>query len=105
VPDFAIGRVRPGSRVSLLVDGRFSPRSAAVADLQPVAGELPPAVESIKEIKGGACLEYYTVEAVMANDGSLRSGMTGTARIVVRRASLARMTVRAIEDFVERKVW
>lgn len=105
VPDFAVGRVRPGAPVSLLVDGTFRPRSTAVAHLEPVAGELPPAVESIKEIKGGARLEYYTVEAVIANDGSLRAGMTGTARIVVRRTSLAARLARGVRDFVRRKVW
>ena len=105
VPDFAIGRVRPGAAVSLLVDGTFRSREATVTALQPVAGELPPAVESIKEIKGGAQLEYYAVQAVMANDGSLRPGMTGTARIVVRRTSLAGRVARELRDFVERKVW
>ncbi|HZZ37826.1 MAG TPA: HlyD family efflux transporter periplasmic adaptor subunit [Acidobacteriaceae bacterium] len=105
VPDYAIGRVRPTAPVSLLVDGCFRSLSATVADLQPVAGELPPAVESVKEIKGGARLEYYSAEALLANDGSLHAGMTGTARIVVRRASLAGNIARQVRDFVERKVW
>ncbi|HEY1808974.1 MAG TPA: HlyD family efflux transporter periplasmic adaptor subunit [Acidobacteriaceae bacterium] len=105
VPDYAIGRVRPGAAVSLLVDGSFGARAARVAGLQPVAGQLPPAVESIKEIKGGAQLEYYAAEAVLPNDGSLHAGMTGTARIVVRRTSLAGSIVRTLRDFVQRKVW
>jgi putative peptide zinc metalloprotease protein len=105
VPDYAVGRVRAGAPVSLLLDGSFRSRSATVADLQPVAGELPPAVESIREIKAGARLEYYVAEAVMANDGSLHAGMTGTARIVVRRTSLAGSLARTVRDFVERKAW
>jgi putative peptide zinc metalloprotease protein len=105
VPDFAIGHVRAGAPVSLLVDGSFHPRSATVADLQPVAGDLPPAVESIKEIKGGARLDYYAVEAVIANDGSLHAGVTGTARIAVRRTSLAGSVAREVRDFVQRKLW
>jgi putative peptide zinc metalloprotease protein len=105
VPDYAIGRVRSGAPVSLLVDGSFRSHSATVADLQPIAGDLPPAVESIKEIKGGARLEYYSAETLLANDGSLHAGMTGTARIVVRRASLAGNIGREVRDFVERKVW
>ena len=105
VPDFAIGRIHPGAPVSLLVDGSFRSRPSTVADLEPIAGDLPPAVESIKEIKGGTKLEYYTAEAVLANLGSLHSGMTGTARIVVRRASLAWLAGRAVRDFAVRKVW
>jgi len=105
VPEYAVGRVHPGEPVRLLTDGTFRPRTAAVAAIQPAPGELPPAVDSIREIKGGANLEYYIVETILPNDGSLRSGMTGTARIVVRRASAAQMTARVLRDFVDRKVW
>jgi putative peptide zinc metalloprotease protein len=105
VPEFAVGRVHAGQSAGLLVDGSFGPRSASVASVQTVPVELPPAVESIQQIKGGANLEYYVADAVMANDGSLQSGMTGTAKIVVRRASLAGMAAREIREFVDRKVW
>ncbi len=105
IPEYAVGRVRAGARVRLLADGSFVARTGDVAGIQPAAGELPPAVESIKEIKGGAKLEYYIADAIVPNDGSLRSGMTGTAKIVVRRASLAQMTAKVLQDFVDRKVW
>lgn len=105
VPDFAIGRVRRGAPTSLLVDGSFRPRPATIVDLQPVAGSLPPAVESLREVKGGAQLEYYTAEAILPNDGSLHAGMTGTACIVVRRTSLAGSVARTLRDFARRKVW
>lgn len=105
VPEFAVGRVHPGVHVALLVDGAFAARRSHVAAIEPSPGELPPAVESIRQIKGGANLEYYAADAAIGNDGSLRSGMTGTARIAVRRASLAEIAARSIQDFVERKVW
>jgi multidrug resistance efflux pump len=105
IPEYAVGRVRAGARVRLLADGSFAARTGDVAGIQPAAGDLPPAVESIKEIKGGAKLEYYIADAIIANDGSLQSGMTGTAKIVVRRASLAQMTAKVLQDFVDRKVW
>lgn len=105
VPEFAVGRVHPDARVRLLVDGAFSARTSSVADIQPVPVDLPPAVESIKEIKGGAQLEYYVADALLPSDGSLRGGMTGTAKIVVRRASLVQMTARVLREFVDRKVW
>lgn len=105
VPEFAVGRVHPGARVRLLVDGAFAPRTSRVADIQPAPGDLPPAVESIQEIKGGEKPEYYVADAVVANDGSLAGDMTGTAKIVVQRASLAQMTAREIREFVDRKIW
>ncbi|HEX4067857.1 MAG TPA: HlyD family efflux transporter periplasmic adaptor subunit [Acidobacteriaceae bacterium] len=105
IPEYAVGRVHPGARVRLLADGAFAARTADVADIQPDAGDLPPAVESIREIKGSAKLEYYIADAIVPNDGSLHSGMTGTARIVVRRASLAQMMAKVMRDFVDRKLW
>jgi len=105
VPEFAVGRIYPGARARLLVDGAFAPRSALVTAIQPAAGPLPPALATLRQIRGGANLEYYTADAVLANDGFLSSGMTGTAKIVVRRSSLARMAVRALRDFADRKVW
>jgi len=49
--------------------------------------------------------EDYIADVLLENDGSLRAGMTGTARIVVRRTSLAGIAAREIRDFVDRKLW
>jgi putative peptide zinc metalloprotease protein len=105
VPAYAIGLVHLGARIGLLTDGTFRSRSSSVLSIQPVSSDLPPAVESIQQIKGGADLKYYVANAVLTNDGSLHDGMTGTAKIVVRRSSLAGMAAREIGDFVSRKVW
>jgi multidrug resistance efflux pump len=105
VPEFTVGRVRPGAPVSLLVDGTFAPRHARVAFVETAAGDVPPAVETIKQIQGGARLNDYIADVPVVNDGALRGGMTGTARIVVRRTSLAGIAAREVRDFVDRKVW
>jgi multidrug resistance efflux pump len=105
VPEFAVGHVRLGAHVSLLVDGSFAPRRSSVDQVEPVSGEIPAAVETIKQIQGGAKLTDYIAEVLVPNDGGLQPGMTGTAKIVVRRASLAGMTARELRDFADRKVW
>ncbi|HEX4038449.1 MAG TPA: efflux RND transporter periplasmic adaptor subunit [Acidobacteriaceae bacterium] len=105
VPEYEVGRVRAGARIRMLTDGTFRAQTGWVADLQAAPGELPPAVDNIKQIKGGAKLEYYIADAILKNDGSLRGGMTGTAKIAVRRESLAAITARTMREFVERKVW
>jgi putative peptide zinc metalloprotease protein len=105
VPEFAVGEVRLGARVSLLVDGSFEPRGSAVDQIAPVSGEIPAAVETIKQIQGGAKLTDYIADVLVPNDGGLQPGMTGTAKIVVRRASIAGMTARELRDFVDRKIW
>lgn len=105
VPEYAVGQVHAGANVRLLVDGSFRSGDAVVNNIEPAERDLPPAVESIQQIKGGANLEYYIADVVVPNDGSLHGGMTGTARITVRRESLALMMAREIRDFVQRKIW
>ncbi len=105
VPEYAVGRVHAEAKVSLLVDGTFVPRHSSVERVEPAVADVPAAVETIKEIRGGARLVDYVADVPVENDGSLRAGMTGTARIVVRRTSVAGIVARVLRDFVERKVW
>ena len=105
VPEFAVGHVQPRAHVSLLVDGTFVPRPSSVERIEMASGHVPAAVETIKKIQGGMSTEDYIAEILLENDGSLRAGMTGTARIVVRRTSLAGIAAREIRDFVDRKLW
>ena len=105
VHEFEVARIPRGGRVTLLVDGRFRPQAAFVEAIEPAPDELPAAVESIQQIKAGTQLIYYVADVVVPNDGSLYSGMTGTAKMVIRRESFAGLAWRAVSDFVDRKVW
>lgn len=105
VPEFAVGWVHAGETAHLLLDGNFRRYDAPVVKLEPAPGELPPAVEPSQQIKGATQLMYYTANVLLPNDGSLREGMTGTAKILVRRTNLAAMTLRAVREFAERKIW
>ena len=105
VHEFEAGRVLPGQDVSLLPDGAFASLRGAVENVQVAPNDLPPAVENIRQITGGARLQYYIADAVVPNSGFLRSGMTGTAKIVIRRTSLAGILVRELRDFIDRKLW
>jgi putative peptide zinc metalloprotease protein len=105
VPEYIIGRVHPGVRVSLLPDGSLRSRSASVDRLETAPRDIPPGVEVIKPIRGSAQLTDYLVEVRLANDGNLFYGMTGSAKIFLRRSSLAAIAGRALRDFFERKVW
>jgi hypothetical protein len=51
-------------------------------------------------------VEFYAVTALVPNtDGELRPGMSGTAKILTARRSLAALAAKTIGDFVARKVW
>ena len=59
-----------------------------------------------QDYKGLQEPRYYVAEILLPNDdGSLRDGMAGTAKIMVRRRSLGGFIWRGITDFLGRKVW
>jgi putative peptide zinc metalloprotease protein len=105
VPEYIIGRVRNGARVSLLADGALRPRIASVDAVEAAPHDVPPGVEDIKQIRGDARLTDYLVEVQLVNDGGLFYGMTGSAKIFIRHTSLAAIAARAVRDFFDRKVW
>ena len=105
VLEYTVTRVKLGAEVNLLIDGAFSPIHSRVDDVQPAPEDLAPALESVQKIKGDAELKYYVVDALIPNDGSLHDGMTGTAKVMVRRRSVAGILSREIREFLDRKIW
>jgi multidrug efflux pump subunit AcrA (membrane-fusion protein) len=105
VAEFAAPRVRTGAPIALLMDGRFKGMESRVEGMRLEPQEMAAAVETVTKIKGDGVLNYYIADATVANDGSLRDGMTGTAKILVRRRSLAGLIGQEARDFFERKIW
>src|ERR1700733_1471091 len=105
VLEFAVPRVHPGAAVRLLLDGGFLPLASRVESLQPTPNDVATAFGRSGKIKGEADLKYYDATASIPNNGSLHDGMTGTAKIAVRRQSLAGVLGRELQEFFERKVW
>jgi putative peptide zinc metalloprotease protein len=105
VVEYAVPRVHPGAAVSLLLDGGLLPLASRVESLQPAPDEIATAFGRSGKIKGEADLKYFVATASIPNDGSLHDGMTGTAKIAVRRQSIAGLLGRELQEFIERKVW
>jgi multidrug efflux pump subunit AcrA (membrane-fusion protein) len=105
VLEYTVPRVQLGAGVNLLIDGGFSPIHSRVDDVQPAPEDLALALESTQKVKGAADLKYYIADALIPNDGSLRDGMTGTAKIMVQRRSIAGILSREIREFLDRKIW
>jgi putative peptide zinc metalloprotease protein len=105
VPEFALPRVRPGARLHLMEEGRFLPITAWVEDVQPAPEPLDPALQGGEKIRGAGDVNYYVADSLIPNDGSLREGMIGTAKIAVRNRSIAGLLAREIREFLDRKLW
>ena len=78
IPEYGVRDVKAGSRVRLQMSSRLLPISATLASLGLV--NIP-------------------------NDGSLREGMTGTAKLLIGRRSLAEMIWRFVRDSFLRRFW
>ncbi|HYL96179.1 MAG TPA: hypothetical protein VET69_10270, partial [Terriglobales bacterium] len=56
--------------------------------------------------KGLVPPQFYRVTALIPNTShALKPGMTGTAKVLVVRRSMAGFAWESVRDFVQRKVW
>jgi putative peptide zinc metalloprotease protein len=108
VPEFQVHDIRPGDPVSLKLESSFRPVRAEVNSLAPASAELPPGLEEEpeKKYKGIAAPSYYVVAVSISNaDGKLRSGMSGEAKIEIRKRSIAGFAWKNARELLQRKIW
>jgi len=74
---------------------------SAVAPASSLAGGLL----TKDQLQGINPPRYYVGTVVLANDGQLNAGMTGSAKVLVARRSLLGFAYRFSRDLVWRKVW
>jgi len=106
VPDFEVRKVAPGAPVSLKLEAEFQPLPGLVASVSPTPLSLPAGLIEVEKYKGAAPPPFYVATVPVTNNrGTLRSGMTGDAKIEVQRRSLAWFLWENLRDFVQRKMW
>jgi len=105
IPAFAMRDIRLDSPVRLQVTGRFNLLNGRLSLVPPSAALAPAGLVPREQLQGINPPRYYAGIVLLANDGSLRDGMTGTAKIFVRKQSIAALIWRFTRDLLERKVW
>jgi multidrug efflux pump subunit AcrA (membrane-fusion protein) len=105
MPEFAMRDVRLRSPVRLQVKGRYDLLNGRLSSVSESAVLAPIGLVPREQLEGINPPHYYTGIVQLANDGSLRDGMIGTAKIFVRKESVATMTWRFTRDLFDRKVW
>lgn len=106
IPEFEMRDVRPAAAVSLRFDSQFGRRTASLGMTLPSATSIEEGLIHHQDYKGLEEPRYYVAEILLPNgDGSLRDGMAGTAKILVRRRSLGGFIWRGLQDFIGRKLW
>ena len=106
VSDSAMRDVRLGQSVNLRPDSLFSSLGGTVDEIAPASSEMESGLQAKEAYKGLAPPQYFVLTVVLPNAaGDLRYGMTGTAKVYVRRGSVVGLVWRLAGDFVRRKLW
>ena len=104
VPEFGMRDVRPGAPVRLHAETQFKPWSGTLASLAPApsSGEMSSSVQNLEGIRAA---KFYVGTVELQNQGDLREGMTGEAKILVGRRSAAGFLWSFSRDLIGRRLW
>ncbi len=106
LPEFRIQRVRSGAPVSLLLRSVFQPVRGRVNSIAPASSEVPRGLILEEKYKGIAQPAYYVATVLLSNPGGkMRFGMSGDAKVEVRRQSAVGFVWETIREFLQRKFW
>jgi putative peptide zinc metalloprotease protein len=105
IPEFGVRDVRLGMRVRLLLNSRFFPIRGALDSMAPQSSTIDPGLAEKAQLSGIVPPPFYVGFVTLQNDGTLRQGLTGTAKLFVRYRSLAAITGRFGRDLFERRFW
>jgi putative peptide zinc metalloprotease protein len=105
IPEFALRGVQVGNTVRLQPQSKLFPISATLTSLALVSTQMDPGLAEKAELSGLTPPQFYVGSANLSNDGQLREGMTGAAKVFIRRRSLAAFAWRFLRDQVERRLW
>ena len=91
---------------ALKLPGRLSPIHGEFQGISPADQPVPDGLLPSTKIKGLQPPPHFVLTILLRNDdGSLRTGMWGEAKIFGERRSLADLLVRPLLEFVARKLW
>ena len=105
IPEFAMRDIRTGARVRLQPESRIVPITSVLFSVTPASTVIEPGLVPKDQLKGITPPRFYVGSALLINQGDLREGMTGTAKILVTRRSIVGFTWRFGRDLVDRRIW
>jgi hypothetical protein len=106
LPEFDLRGVKPGQLVHLKPTSVMQELPSRVEAIAPVSSPIEAGLMQEEAYKGITPPQFYAVTALISNPSqSLKPGMTGMAKVIVARRSLAGFAWKEFRDFVQRKVW
>jgi len=105
LPEFSMNEVRLNGPVRLLLSGQIAPLSGVLASVSPTSATVAEGLVPKDQLQGINPPRYYVGTVFLKNDGRLMPGMTGSAKVLVERRSLAGFCFRFGRDLMDRKIW
>jgi len=105
IPEYAMHQIRVGEKVRLLAEGQLSPTSGVLSLLSPAPVPLTEGLVAKEQLQGINPPRYFLGTVLLKNDGNLRVGVAGTAKLWTGRKSLAGFGWRFGRELVERRLW
>lgn len=105
VPEFAVRNLRMGAPVKLLPSSAAASIPGTLDALAPASTQTDPSLLERSNLQGINLPDFYLATVLFPNAGRVRQGMTGTAKIFVRRRSLAGLAGEFLRDMVTHRVW
>jgi multidrug efflux pump subunit AcrA (membrane-fusion protein) len=106
IPEFQVPKVSRDADVSLKLESLSQPIRGRVASISPVSSPIDQGLVEEEKYKGITPPAYYIATVLISNrDGIMRSGMSGDAKISVRRRSLLGFIFQDLREFGSRKIW
>jgi hypothetical protein len=105
IPEYGVRDVRVGTLVRLQMPGHLFPISANLDSIAPLSSDIDPAFAEKEQLSGIVPPPYYVGFVTLNNNGTLREGASGNAKLFVRRRSLAAFIGRFGRDLFERRFW
>jgi putative peptide zinc metalloprotease protein len=105
VPEFGMRDVRLGAPVRLHAESQFSAWAGTLTSLAPASAAIEPGLIEKAQLEGIRVPKFYLGTVELQNQGDLREGMSGNAKILVGRRSVAGFAWRFARDLAGRRMW
>jgi putative peptide zinc metalloprotease protein len=105
MPASEMARIRSGDPVSLRFPSQFAQIYGRLGLLEGSAVQLPSGLLPEQQYKGIALPVFFTTRMPLVTDDSIRTGMSGEAKVFGRRRSIAARVTTAVGNVVRTHFW
>ena len=105
LPEFAMHDIHVGSLARLRVPSRVMPISGTLRSVSADWVPLDPGLGQKEQLAGINPPRFFAAEVRLTSTEGLLPGMTGMAKVLAGRRSLARLTWRFGRDLIARRLW